>query len=102
MAKKIKLVKKGNFLYSKFVKCLLTVAVIYMFVLFCKQQITISRLSVEQSNSYSQIKEQQNINKDLKNQMSDSKKLQRIEKKAREELGYLKNNERLFIDASSK
>ena len=101
MPKQIKLIKIKSSKRNSLLKLVFTLLIIYFFVLFCSQQISINRLNRQQNNLENQITEQQVLNEDIEKQLTEESKLERVEKIARDELGYLKTNERLFIDASS-
>lgn len=94
--------KKGSFLGGKFGRILICIAILYFFGILCNQQVTIAQLNNKKENLQAQIAQQQKLNESIKHQMTNESKLERVEKIAREKLGYMKSNERLFVDASSK
>ena len=95
MSKKTKTRKK-----SLIVFVLPLVIVIYFCITFVQQQITISQLSDKADNIKNEIQVQEKLKKELENEMKSENELKRVEKIAREKLGFLKKNERLFVDSS--
>ena len=99
---KLKENKKRRIKCNKFGRVVLCIVIIYLFGILCNQQITIAQLNNKKDALKSQIMTQQKNNEAIKSQMTDKSKLERVEKIAREKLGYMKSDERLFVDASSK
>lgn len=76
------------------------VVLIYFCVTFVQQQITISQLSDKQTFIKSEIQAQEQLKKEINDKMQSENALKRAEKIAREKLGFLKKNERLFVDSA--
>ncbi len=64
------------------------------------QQTAMSKLSAEEKNINAKIQEQQEEKARLEKQLEDTSELERIEQIAREQLGMLKPDERVFVDSS--
>ena len=94
--------KNKFFVRNNFGRVVICAFLLYFFIILCNQQITISQLENKKSDLKAQITEQENYNKKIKSQMTTESKMERVEKIAREKLGYMKSNERLFVDSSSK
>jgi len=76
------------------------VMAVYFCVVFIQQQITISQLSDKADAIRSEISVQNELKKEIETEMSSENEIKRVEKIAREKLGFLKENERLFVDSS--
>ncbi len=81
---------------------LVAVLLIYFSVTFVKQQIKINTLEANAQTIKSEISEEKQKTKEMKEQMKEENYLSRVEDIARDKLGYLKENEVLFIDSSLK
>lgn len=95
MSKKIKARKK-----SLIALVIPLVVLIYFCVTFVQQQITISQLSDKETSIKSEIQAQEELKKEINNEMQSENALKRAEKIARDKLGFLKKNERLFVDSA--
>lgn len=95
MSKKTKTRKKSLMFFV-----LPVVIVVYFCVIFVQQQITISQLSDKAETIQAEIKAQEKLEKDIEYEMQSENELKRVEKIARDKLGFLKKNERLFVDSS--
>ena len=76
------------------------VMAVYFCVVFVQQQVTISQLSDKADAIRSEIKVQQELKKEIETEMKSENELKRVEKIAREKLGFLKEDERLFVDSA--
>ena len=76
------------------------VIAVYFVVVFIQQQVTISQLSDKADTIRREIEVQNKIKKEIQTEMKSENEIKRVEKIAREKLGFLKENERLFIDSS--
>lgn len=95
MSKKTKTVKK-----SLMFLVLPVVITVYFCVVFVQQQVTISQLSDKADAIRNEIKVQSELKKEIATEMKSENEIKRVEKIAREKLGFLKDNERLFVDSS--
>ncbi len=75
---------------------------LYIFILFLSQQFNLSRLSKENDALDQQIAEAQIEHEQLKAQQEASQTDEYIERVAREKLGYMKPDEKVFIDAKKQ
>ena len=76
------------------------VMAIYFCVVLVQQQVTISQLSDKADSIRNEIKVQSNLKKEIETEMKSENEIKRVEKIAREKLGFLKENERLFVDSA--
>ena len=76
------------------------VMAVYFGVVFIQQQVTISQLSDRADAIRNEIKVQGELKKEIETEMKSENEIKRVEKIAREKLGFLKVNERLFVDSS--
>lgn len=83
-------------------RVLLCGLLLYIFVLFLSQQFSLSRLSKESDALDQQIVDAQIEHEQLKAQQEASKTDEYIERVAREKLGYMKPDEKVFIDAKKQ
>ena len=98
MAKKRVRVKKQK----PFRIVLVAVLLVYFSVTFVKQQIKINALEANAQTIQNEISEEKKKSKEMDEQMKEENYLSRVEDIARDKLGYLKENEVLFIDSSLK
>lgn len=94
--------KKKNHLILNISLILSSIILIFAVISFIKQKIIINSL-VDKSNKL--IEEQNNINKkidDLVEDLNNSNSLEYIEKKAREDLGMIKKDEKIYIDGTDE
>ncbi len=83
-------------------RCLLCVLVLYLFGLFIAQQFDFSRLSAENKELDAQLAEEQRIHEELAAQKEAASTPEYIERVARDKLGYMKPEEKVFIDAKKQ
>ncbi len=95
MSKKTKTAKK-----NLIVLVIPLVVLVYFCITFVQQQITINQLSDKEKTIKTQIQAQEKLKKEISDEMQSENELKRIEKIARDKLGFLKKNERLFVDSS--
>lgn len=95
MSKKTKTRKKSLMFFV-----LPVVIMVYFCITFVQQQITISQLSDKADSIRNEIQVQNELKKEIATEMQSENELKRVEKIAREKLGFLKKNERLFVDSS--
>lgn len=76
------------------------VIAVYFCVAFVQQQITIGQLSDKADVIRNEIKTQKELKKEIETEMKSENEIKRAEKIAREKLGFLKENERLFVDSA--
>ena len=76
------------------------VMAVYFCVVFIQQQVTISQLSDKADAIRNEIKVQSDLKKEIETEMKSENEIKRVEKIAREKLGFLKENERLFVDSA--
>ncbi|MBQ2897385.1 MAG: septum formation initiator family protein [Clostridia bacterium] len=95
MSKKTKTTKK-----SLIILVIPLVVLVYFCVTFVQQQITISQLSDREKSIRTEIQAQEELKKEIDKEMQPENELKRVEKIARDKLGFLKKNERLFVDSS--
>lgn len=94
--------KKKHHLILNISLILSSIILIFAVISFIKQKIIINSL-VDKSNKL--IEEQNNINKkidDLVEDLNNSNSLEYIEKKAREDLGMIKKDEKIYIDGTDE
>ncbi len=85
------------------VKFILAAALlIYFSVTFVQQQIKIEALKANAETIQTEISVENEKTAEIKENMKEDKYLSRVEDIARDKLGYLKENEVLFIDSSLK
>lgn len=82
-----------------FKRCLLCGLIVYMFYLFVAQQFDLARLSKAERMLDSQIAEAQRKHKELTEEKEAAGTPAYIERIARDKLGYMKPEEKVFIDA---
>ncbi len=97
---RIKRKKEANFTPVKLV--LLAVVFVYFCVTFVNQQISIAQLESKSDALKARIEEQQSVNLRIEQDMQQQSELDRIEDTARNKLGFLKDNEILFVDSSTR
>ena len=95
MSKKTKTAKK-----SLMFLVLPMVLAVYFCVVIIQQQVTISQLSDKAGAIRNEIKVQSDLKKEIETEMKSENEIKRVEKIAREKLGFLKENERLFVDSA--
>ncbi len=83
-------------------RSLLCVLVGYICYLFVAQQFDFSRLAEKTERLDSQIAEQEKIQKELLQQKEASGSPEYVERVARDKLGYMKPEEKVFIDAKKQ
>jgi len=76
------------------------VVAVYFCITFVQQQITIGQLSDKAETIKSEIQAQKALEKEIEYEMQSENELKRVEEIARDKLGFLKKNERLFVDSS--
>ena len=81
---------------------LIAALLIYFSVTFVQQQIKINTIKSNTQATKNEISEEKQKSAEMKEQMKEKNYLSRVEDIARDKLGYLKENEVLFIDSSSK
>ena len=81
---------------------LVAVLLVYFSVTFVKQQIKINALKADEMATNQKISLEKQKDKEMKEQMKEENLLSRVEDIARDKLGYLKEDEVLFIDSSVK
>lgn len=95
MSKKTKTAKK-SLMFLVFPMVL----AVYFCVVIIQQQVTISQLSDKADAIRNEIKVQSDLKKEIETEMKSENEIKRVEKIAREKLGFLKENERLFVDSA--
>ncbi len=80
----------------------LCVLVLYMCYLFVAQQFDLSRLGKENDVLDGQIAEAQAAHEDLTQEKQNAETPEYIERVAREKLGYMKPEEKVFIDSKKQ
>lgn len=93
---------KNARIYSYCIISVLLVFSVYFCVTFVKQEISISSMHQQSEEILFEINAQKEYSKVLKESLKPENENKRIEDTAREKLGYLKNDEILFIDSSEK
>lgn len=83
-------------------RCVLCGLVLYLVGLFIAQQFDFSRLSKEAKALDLQISEEQRVNEELLQEKEAAGTPEYIERVAREKLGYMKPDEKVFIDAKKQ
>lgn len=83
-------------------RCLLCGLILYICGLFIAQQFDLSRLSSESKALDQQIADAQREHEELSEQKEASGTLEYIERVARDKLGYMKPEEKVFIDAKKQ
>lgn len=85
---------------SNFLKFFLVVSLaIYFCTVFIKQEVTISQLRASAKTIEEQIDQKNKEKKQLNEKMQKDNYYERVEEIARDKLGFLKENEILFVDA---
>ena len=97
---KIKRKKEANFTPVKLV--ILAAVFIYFCVTFVNQQFAIAQLESKSDVLKNRISEQQTLNLRIEEDLKKQSELDRIEDVARGKLGFLKDNEILFVDSSTR
>ena len=95
MSKKTKTAKK-SLMFLVFPMVL----AVYFCVVIIQQQVTISQLSDKADAIRNEIKVQSDLKMEIETEMKSENEIKRVEKIAREKLGLLKENERLFVDSA--
>ncbi len=95
MAKKKKKVNMSIFI-PRLIFCGL---ILYLFISFLTQQFSFSRLGKEEKQIDRQQAEQQQLHEELEAEKEASSDPAYIERVARDKLGYMKPDERVFIDS---
>ena len=95
MSKKTKIRKKNLIIFV-----IPFVVLVYFCITFVQQQITINQLSDKEKAIRSEIQAQEKLKKEIDDEMQFENELKRVEKIARDKLGFLKKNERLFVDSA--
>lgn len=88
-----------NIFFRRILFCVLAVYICYLFV---AQQVDISRLNKEEKALDKKIAEAQQINRDLEKEKEAAGTPEYIERVAREKLGYMKPEEKVFIDSKKQ
>ena len=83
-------------------RSLLCILVGYICYLFVAQQFDLSRLAKEGENLDVQLAEQRRIHEELTQQKEASDSPEYVERVARDKLGYMKPEEKVFIDAKKQ
>ncbi|MGN1059632.1 MAG: septum formation initiator family protein [Clostridia bacterium] len=83
-------------------RCVLCGLILYICYLFLAQQFDLSRLSKENDSLDQQIAEAQREHEELSDQKEASGTPEYIERVARDKLGYMKPDEKVFIDAKKQ
>ncbi len=83
-------------------RCLLCGLILYICGLFLAQQFNLSRLSAETKDLDSQIAEAQRIHEELSEEKEAADSPEYVERVAREKLGYMKPEEKVFIDTKKR
>ncbi len=83
-------------------RSLLCILAGYICYLFVAQQFDLSRLAKEGESLDVQITEQQRIHEELAEQKEASDSPEYVERVARDKLGYMKPEEKVFIDAKKQ
>ncbi len=81
---------------------LATAILVYFGFTFVQQEIRIHDLKNTAINISEEITQQQQEQEKIQNQMNEQSELERIEKVARDKLGFLRGNERVFVDSSAR
>ena len=76
------------------------VVLVYFCITFVQQQITISQLSEKEEIIKNEIQAQEKLNEEINFEMQSENEIKSVEKIARDKLGFLKKNERLFVDST--
>ena len=97
---KIRRKRKVNFIPVKLL--LLSFVFIYFCVTFVNQHVAIAQLENKSEALQKQIEEQKTVNLRIEEDMQQQSELERIEDVARSKLGFLKDNEILFVDSSTR
>lgn len=98
----MKAVKNGKKKRSLLRFLLIGIVMSYFAFTFVQQQITMAKLADDATVTDQKIAEQQELQEKLDRQMNDGNELDQIERAARDKLGFLKKNERVFVDSSSR
>jgi len=80
-------------------RCLMCGLMLYICYLFIAQQFDLSRLAKEDESLNLQIAEAQREHQELSEQKEAAGTTEHIERVAREKLGYMRPEEKVFIDA---
>ena len=80
---------------------LLSIVAVYLVFTFTKQHFQLKDLDQEITSLHQQIEEQTELKQALSEQLNEQDALERVEKVARDELGFLKSDEIVFVDASA-
>ncbi|MBQ4517520.1 MAG: septum formation initiator family protein [Clostridia bacterium] len=83
-------------------RCVLCGLVLYLFGLFIAQQFDFSRLAKEEQALEAQIAEEQRVQEELLKEKEAAGTPEYVERVAREKLGYMKPDEKVFIDAKKQ
>ncbi|MBE7036122.1 MAG: septum formation initiator family protein [Ruminococcaceae bacterium] len=83
-------------------RCVLCGLVLYLCGLFITQQFDFSRLSKENKVLDKKITEEQRVHEELLQQKEAAGTPEYIERVARDKLGYMKPDEKVFIDAKKQ
>ena len=95
--------RKRKFNSSKFIKFMLLVTlVVYFSVVFVKQEIAIAQLRNNAKVIETRIQETVQKKNEISEQLQKENYHKRVEDIARDKLGFLKNNEILFVDSAEK
>ncbi|MBE7035600.1 MAG: septum formation initiator family protein [Ruminococcaceae bacterium] len=78
---------------------LLCVLILYIFILFVSQQFSFARLAKEEKGYDKQIEEAQKVHDVLEAEKEASSSPEVVERVARDKLGFMKPNEKVFIDS---
>ena len=95
--------RKSNKNLSKISKILLVATLtVYFCVMFVKQEINIVHLKNEKKAVEAKIKVATQENKNIEEQLKKENYNKRVEEIARDKLGFLKDDEILFVDSAEK
>ena len=95
--------KKRKLNKGKFIRTLLVAALaIYFCVVFIKQEIAIAQLRNNAKAIEVKIQQATQEKNDINEQLQKENYYKRVEDIARDKLGFLKNNEILFVDSAEK
>ncbi len=83
-------------------RSLLCVLILYICYLFIAQQFDIARLNKEESALDKQISEAQQVHSELEKEKEATGTPEYIERVAREKLGFMKPEEKVFIDSKKQ
>lgn len=97
---KIKKKRKANYTPVKLL--VLSFVFVYFCVTFVNQHVVIAQLESRSETLKEQIEEQRAVNLRIEEDMQQQSELVRIENVARSKLGFLKDNEILFVDSSTR